>query len=107
MESASMGGSNWVASACGACLASGNCKGTVRRSTKLLIIMYYLSCLPSFNWKKNLDDGTIARFQRELGAMGYKFQFITCGMLCLSPRCFLFIIQQNHFSQYKISGASI
>jgi isocitrate lyase len=32
---------------------------------------------PSFNWKKNLDDATIARFQRELGAMGYKFQFIT------------------------------
>ncbi len=31
----------------------------------------------SFNWKKNLDDATIAKFQRELGAMGYKFQFIT------------------------------
>ena len=31
----------------------------------------------SFNWKKNLDDSTIAKFQRELGAMGYKFQFIT------------------------------
>ena len=35
------------------------------------------NCSPSFNWKKNLDDATIARFQRELGAMGYKFQFIT------------------------------
>jgi isocitrate lyase len=35
------------------------------------------NCSPSFNWKKNLDDSTIARFQRELGAMGYKFQFIT------------------------------
>ncbi|GAA5214460.1 isocitrate lyase [Corallincola platygyrae] len=35
------------------------------------------NCSPSFNWKKNLDDVTIARFQRELGAMGYKFQFIT------------------------------
>ena len=35
------------------------------------------NCSPSFNWKKNLDDTTIARFQRELGAMGYKFQFIT------------------------------
>ncbi|AFZ68658.1 isocitrate lyase [Deinococcus peraridilitoris] len=35
------------------------------------------NCSPSFNWKKNLDDETIARFQRELGAMGYKFQFIT------------------------------
>ena len=35
------------------------------------------NCSPSFNWKKNLDDATIANFQRELGAMGYKFQFIT------------------------------
>ncbi|MBX5177609.1 isocitrate lyase [Rhizobium lentis] len=35
------------------------------------------NCSPSFNWKKNLDEATIAKFQRELGAMGYKFQFIT------------------------------
>ncbi len=35
------------------------------------------NCSPSFNWRKNLDDATIARFQRELGAMGYKFQFVT------------------------------
>jgi isocitrate lyase len=35
------------------------------------------NCSPSFNWKRKLDDATIARFQRELGAMGYKFQFIT------------------------------
>jgi len=35
------------------------------------------NCSPSFNWKKNLDDATIAKFQRELGAMGYKYQFIT------------------------------
>lgn len=35
------------------------------------------NCSPSFNWKKNLDDFTIAKFQRELGAMGYKFQFVT------------------------------
>jgi isocitrate lyase len=35
------------------------------------------NCSPSFNWKKNLDDVTIAKFQKELGAMGYKFQFIT------------------------------
>ncbi|MCE2926196.1 MAG: isocitrate lyase, partial [Rickettsiales bacterium] len=35
------------------------------------------NCSPSFNWKKNLDDATIAKFQTELGAMGYKFQFIT------------------------------
>ena len=35
------------------------------------------NCSPSFNWKQHLDDDTIAKFQRELGAMGYKFQFIT------------------------------
>ena len=35
------------------------------------------NCSPSFNWKKKLDDAAIARFQRELGAMGYRFQFIT------------------------------
>ena len=35
------------------------------------------NCSPSFNWRKKLDDATIAKFQRELGAMGYKFQFIT------------------------------
>ncbi|MEO0616005.1 MAG: isocitrate lyase [Pseudomonadota bacterium] len=35
------------------------------------------NCSPSFNWKKNLDDATIAKFQRELSAMGYKYQFIT------------------------------
>src|SRR5690554_1773579 len=35
------------------------------------------NCSPSFNWKKNLDDATIAKFQRELGSMGYRFQFIT------------------------------
>ena len=35
------------------------------------------NCSPSFNWKKHLDDATIAKFQRELGAMGYKFQLIT------------------------------
>jgi isocitrate lyase len=39
--------------------------------------MLAYNCSPSFNWKKKLDDATIARFQRELGAMGYKFQFIT------------------------------
>jgi isocitrate lyase len=35
------------------------------------------NCSPSFNWKQHLDDATIARFQKELAAMGYKFQFIT------------------------------
>ena len=35
------------------------------------------NCSPSFNWKAKLDGATIAKFQRELGAMGYKFQFVT------------------------------
>jgi isocitrate lyase len=39
--------------------------------------MLAYNCSPSFNWKKNLDDDTIRKFQTELGAMGYKFQFIT------------------------------
>lgn len=39
--------------------------------------MLAYNCSPSFNWTKNLDSATIARFQRELGAMGYKFQFVT------------------------------
>jgi isocitrate/methylisocitrate lyase len=39
--------------------------------------MLAYNCSPSFNWKKNLDDATIARFQREIAAMGYRFQFIT------------------------------
>src|SRR5699024_4218693 len=39
--------------------------------------MLAYNCSPSFNWKKHLDDDQIAAFQRELGAMGYAFQFIT------------------------------
>ena len=39
--------------------------------------MLAYNCSPSFNWKQHLDGSTIARFQRELGAMGYKFQFVT------------------------------
>ncbi len=39
--------------------------------------MLAYNCSPSFNWKANLDDDTIARFQNELGAMGYRFQFVT------------------------------
>jgi isocitrate lyase len=39
--------------------------------------MLAYNCSPSFNWKRHLDDETIAKFQRELGAMGYKYQFIT------------------------------
>jgi isocitrate lyase len=39
--------------------------------------MLAYNCSPSFNWKRHLDEATTARFQHELGAMGYKFQFIT------------------------------
>jgi isocitrate lyase len=50
------------------------------------------NCSPSFNWQAKLDEATIAKFQRELGAMGYKFQFVTLagfhslnhGMFCLA-----------------------
>jgi malate synthase len=45
------------------------------RTVRAIQLAY--NCSPSFNWKKNLDDATIAMFQRELGAMGYKFQFVT------------------------------
>jgi isocitrate lyase len=47
----------------------------IRRKYPNKMLAY--NCSPSFNWKRNLDDATIAKFQRELGAMGYKFQFIT------------------------------
>ncbi len=39
--------------------------------------MLSYNCSPSFNWRRHLDDATIAKFQHELGSMGYKFQFIT------------------------------
>ncbi len=46
------------------------------------------NCSPSFNWRKHLDDATIATFQRELGAMGYKFQFVTlAGFHASATRC--------------------
>ncbi len=47
----------------------------VRKAHPEQLLAY--NCSPSFNWKKKLDDATIARFQKELGAMGYKYQFIT------------------------------
>jgi isocitrate lyase len=47
----------------------------IRREHPGKMLMY--NCSPSFNWSRNLDATTIAKFQRELGAMGYKFQFIT------------------------------
>ena len=47
----------------------------IRRAHPNQLLAY--NCSPSFNWKKNLDDQTIAKFQKELNAMGYKYQFIT------------------------------
>lgn len=59
------------------------------------------NCSPSFNWKKKLDDATIARFQSELGAMGYKFQFITlAGFHALNLSMF------ELARAYKVSGMS-
>jgi isocitrate lyase len=47
------------------------------------------NCSPSFNWKKKLDSASISKFQRELGAMGYKFQFVTlAGFHALSASMF-------------------
>src|SRR6266487_3010844 len=47
------------------------------------------NCSPSFNWRKQLDGTSIAKFQRELGAMGYKFQFVTlAGFHALSASMF-------------------
>jgi isocitrate lyase len=57
------------------------------------------NCSPSFNWKKHLDDATIAKFQRELGAMGYKFQFVTlAGFHALNHSMF------DLARQYKTEG---
>ena len=47
----------------------------VRRASPDKMLAY--NCSPSFNWRKHLDEATIGKFQRELAAMGYKFQFIT------------------------------
>jgi isocitrate lyase len=61
--------------------------------------MLAYNCSPSFNWRKNLDDITIAKFQRELGAMGYKFQFITlAGFHALNHGMF------DLATKYKESG---
>ncbi|MFM9890084.1 MAG: isocitrate lyase [Rickettsiales bacterium] len=61
--------------------------------------MLAYNCSPSFNWRKNLDDATIAKFQVELGAMGYKFQFITlAGFHALNHGMF------DLATKYKESG---
>jgi isocitrate lyase len=57
------------------------------------------NCSPSFNWQKHLDAATIARFQRELGAMGYRFQFVTlAGFHALNHSMF------ELASRYRDSG---
>jgi isocitrate lyase len=61
------------------------------------------NCSPSFNWKRQLDDATIARFQRELAAMGYKFQFITlAGFHALNYSMFTLArgYRETHMSAY-------
>jgi isocitrate lyase len=61
--------------------------------------MLAYNCSPSFNWKKKLDDATIEKFQRELGAMGYKFQFVTlAGFHALNHSMF------ELAAQYKTGG---
>ena len=61
--------------------------------------MLAYNCSPSFNWRKHLDDATIAKFQRELAAMGYKFQFVTlAGFHTLNLAMF------ELARAYKISG---
>ena len=63
--------------------------------------MLAYNCSPSFNWKKKLDDATIARFQTELAVMGYKFQFITlAGFHALNLSMF------ELARAYKVSGMS-
>jgi len=63
--------------------------------------MLAYNCSPSFNWKRHLDDSTIAKFQRELGAMGYKFQFVTlAGFHALNYSMF------DLASQYRDGGMS-
>jgi isocitrate lyase len=58
--------------------------------------MLAYNCSPSFHWKKNLDESTIAKFQRELGAMGYKFQFVTlAGFHMLNYSSFMLSAEYN------------
>jgi isocitrate lyase len=57
------------------------------------------NCSPSFNWKRKLDDATIAKFQRELAAMGYRFQFITlAGFHALNYS--MFELARNYKAQH-------
>jgi isocitrate lyase len=63
--------------------------------------MLAYNCSPSFNWRKNLDEATIAKFQKELAGMGYRFQFVTlAGFHALNLSMF------ELARQYKVSGMS-
>jgi isocitrate lyase len=67
----------------------------VREESPNVLLAY--NCSPSFNWKRHLDDATIARFQKELGAMGYRFQFITlAGFHALNMGMFELASQYAH-----------
>jgi isocitrate lyase len=59
--------------------------------------MLAYNCSPSFNWSRHLDEATIARFQKELGAMGYRYQFITlAGFHALNASMFELICRRRH-----------
>jgi isocitrate lyase len=63
--------------------------------------MLAYNCSPSFNWKKNLSDEQIANFQRQLGLLGYKFQFVTlAGFHALNYGMF------ELAKEYKVRGMS-
>jgi isocitrate lyase len=60
--------------------------------------MLAYNCSPSFNWSKHLDEATIARFQKELGVMGYRYQFITlAGFHALNAS--MFSLAQGYVSE--------
>lgn len=62
------------------------------------------NCSPSFNWKKKLDDATIAKFQKELGKMGYKFQFVTlAGFHALNHSMFELAYEYKDFGMAAYS----
>jgi isocitrate lyase len=70
--------------------------------------MLAYNCSPSFNWKKNLDATTIAKFQRELGAMGYKFQFVTlAGFHALNVRARARVQRARHGRVLGAAGARV
>src|SRR3546814_7275699 len=68
--------SDWSSDVCSSDLADARrFAEAIRKEFPNKLLAY--NCSPSFNWEANLDRDDIAKFQRELGAMGYKFQFVT------------------------------